>query len=62
MVQYEKAQTEVSETYDFYKAVLEDRMQELQKELESTYKNKQVGFHHPNRCSCSPLLSQMYKI
>ena len=42
MVQYEKAQAEVKETFEFYKTALEERQQEILKELESTYKTKQV--------------------
>lgn len=41
-VQYEKAQNEVNETYDFYLNALEERRQEILRELESTYKTKQV--------------------
>lgn len=32
----------MSDTYDFYKAALEERKQEILRELESTYKTKQV--------------------
>ena len=41
-MQYEKAQAEVKETFEFYKTALEERQQEILKELESTYKTKQV--------------------
>ena len=42
MVQFEKAQTEVNETFEFYKTALVDRQQEVLKELENLYKTKQV--------------------
>ncbi|XP_067950148.1 brain tumor protein-like isoform X2 [Watersipora subatra] len=42
VVQFERAQAEVKETFAFYKTALEDRQEEILKELESTYKTKQV--------------------
>lgn len=42
-VQYHKAQNEVNDTFMFYKSMLEERKQELLKELESVYSAKQIS-------------------
>nr|CAG4641493.1 EOG090X01W2 [Eurycercus lamellatus] len=39
--QLSKAQTDVAETYHFYRAALDERREELLRELESVYNNKQ---------------------
>lgn len=39
--QLSKAQTDVTETYHFYRAALDERREELLRELESVYNNKQ---------------------
>jgi tripartite motif-containing protein 2/3 len=36
-VQYHKAQNEINETFAFYRSMLEERKQELLKEVESVY-------------------------
>nr|NVI70050.1 brain tumor [Cucujiformia] len=41
--QYHKAQTEINDTFMFYKSMLEERKQELLKELESVYSAKQIS-------------------
>nr|NVI69983.1 brain tumor [Cucujiformia] len=41
--QYHKAQTEINDTFMFYKSMLEERKQELLKELESVYNAKQIS-------------------
>nr|NVI69995.1 brain tumor [Cucujiformia] len=41
--QYHKAQTEVNDTFMFYKSMLEERKQELLKELESVFSAKQMA-------------------
>lgn len=42
-VQYHKAQNEISETFQFYRSMLEERKQELLKELESIFSAKQIS-------------------
>ncbi|KAI4495940.1 hypothetical protein M0802_008155 [Mischocyttarus mexicanus] len=42
-VQYHKAQNEINETFQFYKSMLEERKQELLKELESVFSTKQIS-------------------
>ncbi|XP_076274106.1 tripartite motif-containing protein brain tumor isoform X2 [Rhynchophorus ferrugineus] len=42
-VQYHKAQTEIGETFQFYRSMLEERKQELLKELESVFSAKQLA-------------------
>jgi len=42
-VQYHKAQNEINETFQFYRSMLEERKQELLKELESVYSAKQIS-------------------
>ncbi|ENN81214.1 hypothetical protein HUJ04_009171 [Dendroctonus ponderosae] len=44
-VQYHKAQTEVNETFQFYRSMLEERKQELLKELESVFSAKQMALN-----------------
>nr|NVI69972.1 brain tumor [Cucujiformia] len=41
--QYHKAQNEINDTFMFYKSMLEERKQELLKELESVYNAKQIS-------------------
>ena len=41
--QYQKAICEVSETHQFYMAMLEERKAEIHKELEQAYSSKQVS-------------------
>nr|NVI69970.1 brain tumor [Cucujiformia] len=41
--QYHKAQTEINDTFMFYKSMLEERKQELLKEVESVYSAKQIS-------------------
>nr|CAG4638281.1 EOG090X01W2 [Cyclestheria hislopi] len=41
-VQLTKAQTDVNETYQFYRAALDERREELLRELESVYNSKQA--------------------
>lgn len=41
-IQYHKAQNEINETFQFYRSMIEERKQELLKELESTFSTKQV--------------------
>ena len=40
-IQYQKAQNEINETYNFYRSMLEDRKQDLLKELDAAFRNKQ---------------------
>lgn len=42
-VQYHKAQNEINETFLFYRSLLEERKQELLKELESVFSAKQIS-------------------
>lgn len=49
-VQYNKAQNEISETYQFYRSMLDERKQELLKELEN--------FHNAKNISQSVLLTK----
>lgn len=42
-VQYHKAQTEINETHNFYRSLLDDRKQDLLKELESFYNAKTLS-------------------
>lgn len=42
-VQYHKAQNEINETFQFYRSMLEERKQELLKELESVFSAKQMS-------------------
>ncbi|XP_023246790.1 brain tumor protein [Copidosoma floridanum] len=42
-VQYHKAQNEINETFQFYRSMLEERKQELLKELESIFSAKQIS-------------------
>ncbi|KAJ6649247.1 B-box type zinc finger protein ncl-1 [Pseudolycoriella hygida] len=42
-IQYNKAQNEISETYQFYISMLEERKQELLKELENSYNAKNLS-------------------
>ncbi|XP_014605720.1 PREDICTED: brain tumor protein-like [Polistes canadensis] len=42
-VQYHKAQNEINDTFQFYKSMLEERKQELLKELESVFSAKQIS-------------------
>jgi len=44
-VQYHKAQNEINETFQFYRSMLEERKQELLKELESVFSAKQVALN-----------------
>nr|NVI70048.1 brain tumor [Cucujiformia] len=41
--QYHKAQNEINDTFMFYKSMLEERKQEILKELESVYSAKQIS-------------------
>lgn len=42
-VQYQKAQNEINETYQFYRSMLDERKQELLKELDSFYNAKSMS-------------------
>ncbi|KOC62878.1 B-box type zinc finger protein ncl-1 [Habropoda laboriosa] len=42
-VQYHKAQNEINDTFQFYRSMLEERKQELLKELESVFSSKQIS-------------------
>lgn len=42
-VQYHKAQNEINDTFQFYKSMLDERKQELLKELESMFSAKQIA-------------------
>lgn len=42
-VQYHKAQNEINDTFQFYRSMLEERKQELLKELESVFSTKQMS-------------------
>lgn len=42
-IQYHKAQTEINETYQFYRSMLDERKQELLKELDSFYNAKSMS-------------------
>lgn len=42
-VQYHKAQNEINDTFQFYRSMLEERKQELLKELESVFSTKQIS-------------------
>uniref|UniRef100_A0A146M6Y2 B-box type zinc finger protein ncl-1 n=2 Tax=Lygus hesperus TaxID=30085 RepID=A0A146M6Y2_LYGHE len=42
-VQYHKAQNEINDTFQFYRSMLEERKQELLKELESVFSAKQMS-------------------
>lgn len=42
-VQYHKAQNEINDTFQFYRSMLEERKQELLKELESLFSTKQIA-------------------
>lgn len=42
-VQYHKAQNEINETFQFYRSMLEERKQELLKELDSVFSARQVA-------------------
>ncbi|XP_020289079.1 brain tumor protein [Pseudomyrmex gracilis] len=42
-VQYHKAQNEINETFNFYRSMLDERKQELLKELESVFSTKQLS-------------------
>lgn len=44
-VQYHKAQNEINETFQFYRSMLEERKQDLLKELESVFSAKQMGIN-----------------
>lgn len=42
-IQYHKAQNEINETYQFYRSMLDERKQELLKELDSFYNSKTMS-------------------
>lgn len=42
-MQYHKAQNEINETFSFYRSMLDERKQELLKELESVFSAKQIS-------------------
>ena len=42
-LQYQKAQNEIGETYQFYRSMLDERKQELMKELDSFYSAKTLS-------------------
>lgn len=48
-VQYQKAQNEINDTFLFYRSMLEERKQELLKELESVFSAKQISLEWPRR-------------
>ena len=41
-MQYEKARSEVDDTFEFYKAAIEERRQEVLRDMETTYRTRQV--------------------
>ncbi|XP_014480082.1 PREDICTED: brain tumor protein-like [Dinoponera quadriceps] len=43
--QYQKAQSEINETFQFYRSMLDERKQELLKELESVFSTKQLSLN-----------------
>lgn len=44
-VQYHKAQNEINDTFQFYRSMIEERKQELLKELESVFSAKQMSLN-----------------
>jgi tripartite motif-containing protein 2/3 len=48
-VQYHKAQNDINDTYNFYRAMLEERKQESLKELDQAYNTKQVAISGLNQ-------------
>ncbi|KAE8748001.1 hypothetical protein FOCC_FOCC005196 [Frankliniella occidentalis] len=48
-VQYHKAQNEINETFQFYRSMLEERKQELLKELDSVFSARQVALNVLNQ-------------
>lgn len=44
-VQYHKAQNEINDTFQFYRSMIEERKQELLKELESVFSAKQISLN-----------------
>lgn len=48
-VQYHKAQNEINETFAFYRSMLEERKQELLKEVESVYSAKQLTLNEASQ-------------
>lgn len=42
-IQYQKAQNEIGDTFQFYRSMLEERRQELLKELESVFSTKRIS-------------------
>ncbi|XP_067000356.1 brain tumor protein [Anabrus simplex] len=44
-VQYHKAQNEINDTFQFYRSMIEERKQELLKELESVFSAKQLSLN-----------------
>lgn len=48
-VQYHKAQNEINETFAFYRSMLEERKQELLKEVESVYSAKQLTLNETSQ-------------
>jgi tripartite motif-containing protein 2/3 len=56
-MQHHKAQNEINETFQFYTSMLEERKQELLKELESVYSNKSVTLN-VSSSKCQDKVSQ----
>ena len=44
-VQYHKAQNEINDTFQFYRSMLDERKQELLKELDSVFSTKQISLN-----------------
>ncbi|GAB1602348.1 brain tumor ncl-1-like [Argonauta hians] len=42
-IQYQKAQEDITETYNFFRAVIEERKQEVQRELDQVFNGKQIA-------------------
>lgn len=45
LMQYRKAQNEISDTHNFYRSLIEDRKQEVIKELDNLYNCKSIRIH-----------------
>ncbi|XP_063927876.1 brain tumor protein [Zophobas morio] len=59
-VQYHKAQNEINDTFMFYRSMLEERKQELLKELESVFSAKQISLGVASQ-KAQETVDQIYK-
>ncbi|XP_059480606.1 brain tumor protein [Neocloeon triangulifer] len=59
-MQHHKAQNEINETFQFYTSMLEERKQELLKELESVYSNKSVTLSVTSQ-KCQDKVDKLYQ-